>query len=60
MKKIRQIVLGVLSTAFLAVGFSRAADRMDPMTSKEPEAAKRTAMPSPDTSMNCHLAEEQQ
>ena len=56
MKKLHRLVLGLLSTAFLAVGFTKAADKLDPLGNSI-ETSKRVA-PTPDSVSNCDFADE--
>lgn len=55
MKNTTRLVLGVLSSLFLAVGLARAADRLDPVRLNTPSANGVTAS-APDCTQACASA----
>jgi len=57
MKNIHRFLLGVLSTCLLALGFSRAADRLDPMNQSLPAVDATISGTAPSCTSECFVAE---
>lgn len=57
MKKLNRFVLGIVSTALLTAGLSRAADKLDPVCLDQ-QTSKRTVAPTPDSTNSCSLMDE--